>query len=132
MAFLYPTAVWKTDLNDIAPAEERAGFSRAVKAFADTVVKCDRDGRPTARTINVKRALRAVATGLRDGDTAVADAYADAGERIPDDATKDATAAGDAAATAFNAPRRPPREPVGPRRPFHRSPSACCASPDPS
>ena len=132
MAFLYPAAVWETDLNDVAPAEERAGFSRAVEAFADTVVKCDRDGRPTARTINVKRALRAVATGIRDGDTSVADAYADAGERLAVEAANTATAAGDAAATAVNTPRRPPANPWGLVAPAIAAPAPPATAPTPA
>lgn len=42
------------------------------------VSKFDRDGSPAAHTVNVKRAILAMAAGLRDSDTFVAHAFAEA------------------------------------------------------
>lgn len=109
LAFLYPAAVWETDLNSIALADERACFSRVVDALADTVIKSDLEGRPTARTVKIKGAIRVMARRIRDGDSAVADTYAKAGERLAEDASKALYVAGDAAARASATPRRPLR-----------------------
>lgn len=118
LAILFPTVVWETDIATLAPAGERAGLCRALDTHDPSAVRLDAHGRPTAASVNAKRALCALAAFRRDDYAAVLSVFTETGVGI-EHVTETAAAAGTSESRSVTTPRRLPSNPccVLPRDP---------------